>query len=126
MAFFGESQSYAVRFGGVGTTRDIEIMVVPLRRFGERLRGLLARPQPPENVGYLIQPCRQVHMFAMAYPLDVAYLDHDHTIITLRTLRPWTLGPWRAASAAVLEMRAGEIERLGLCEGMRASGMQRH
>lgn len=53
----------------------------------------------------------------MSYPIDVVHLDRAGTVIVVRTLPPWRLGPcvWRGVS--VVELAAGEAARLGLERG---------
>lgn len=84
----------------------------------ERARGLLARPEPKSGEALLIEPCSGIHTWAMAYPIDAAFLDHGGRI--LRVVE--RLSPWRFAACpgarAVLELASGEMARLGLRTGM--------
>lgn len=52
----------------------------------ERRRGL--RAFPDASVPLIIPDCRWVHSFGMRFPIDVAYLDVNDTIIAIRPLRP--------------------------------------
>jgi uncharacterized membrane protein (UPF0127 family) len=53
----------------------------------------------------------------MRFPIDVVFLDGERRIVAVRR----ALKPWRFAAAkgarSVLELPAGECERLGLAEG---------
>src|SRR5262249_56041136 len=59
-----------------------------------RLRGLLGTPTLPAGEGLWLKPCRQVHMFGMRYPVDVAFLDDEHRVVGLvPCLLPWRGSP---------------------------------
>lgn len=85
----------------------------------ERLRGLLARPEPDPDGGLLITPCRSIHMIGMLYPLDVVFLDCRGRVVSCkRRLLPMGFAVDRRA-VEVLELRSGSIDRLGIREQMR-------
>lgn len=84
-----------------------------------RFRGLIGRERPAAGEALLIEPCRQVHTLFMRYPIDVVHLSRDGEVLAVETLKPWRLGRWVLRSARVLELRAGEAERLGLALGVR-------
>ena len=53
----------------------------------------------------------------MRFPIDVVFLDSERRIVAVRrALRPWRLARAKAA-ASVLELAAGECDRLELAEG---------
>jgi uncharacterized membrane protein (UPF0127 family) len=85
----------------------------------ERARGLLGLPEPSPGTALWIVPCRAVHTVGMRYPIDVAFVDARGLVVHV------TLGlaPFRMArhgdAASVLELRAGECERLRLRVGER-------
>src|SRR5262249_47328564 len=85
-----------------------------------RLRGLLGTPTLPAGEGLWLKPCRQVHMFGMRYPVDVAFLDDEHRVVGLvPCLLPWRVSPKLRQATSVVEVPAGTLERLGLVEGVR-------
>ncbi len=86
--------------------------------FIARARGLIARPMPAPACGLLLQNTAAVHGFGMHYPLDLIFLDGQGMILQCRHLKPARLVACRGAHA-VLEMRSGEVGRLGLRSGMR-------
>jgi uncharacterized protein len=87
--------------------------------FFTRARGLLGRRELPPGEGMLIRPTSSVHTLGMRFPIDVAYLDRDLTVIKIaHRLRPWRISFRRRARAA-LELPAGECERLGIAVGDR-------
>ena len=83
-----------------------------------RLRGMLGRPEPEVGEGLLLEPSKAVHMFWMKYPLDVAFLDPDGRVVALYPeLRPWARSRVHRDARYALELRAGELERLGIEQG---------
>ena len=84
-----------------------------------RMRGLLGRKTLPAGEGILLRPASSVHMFFMAFAIDVVWLDRDLQVLGVRPeLRPWRTAGRRGARAA-LELAAGECERRGLLVGDR-------
>src|SRR5262249_57519345 len=72
-----------------------------------RLRGLLGTPTLPAGEGLWLKPCRQVHMFGMRYPVDVAFLDDEHRVVGLvPCLLPWRVSPKLRQAANVVEVPA--------------------
>jgi uncharacterized membrane protein (UPF0127 family) len=89
-----------------------------------RMRGLLGRRGLPRGHGLFIQPTWSVHTWFMRFPIDVVFLDRDLTVLKIRK----DMGPWRAAARfrarSVLELAAGECERLQLEVGDRLAFAQ--
>ena len=79
-----------------------------------RMRGLLGRSGLDEGEGMLITSAPSVMTFFMRFPIDVVFLDRQHTIVKIAH----TLVPWRTAGArkavASLELPAGRAVALGL------------
>ena len=86
--------------------------------FLARARGLLARPAVAPGCGLLLQGVNAVHGFGMRWAIDLVFLDRRGTIVRCGQLAPWQVARCAAASD-VLEMRAGEAERLQLQLGSR-------
>ena len=84
-----------------------------------RARGLLGRSELPVGEGLLIRPSFSIHTFFMRFPIDAVFLDRSGSVVDV----VGRLKPWRAATClrarAVLELAAGEAERLGLRFGER-------
>lgn len=92
----------------------------------DRCRGLLGRPAPGADEGMLIQPCSSIHTLGMRYPIDVVWLDRDHTIRKLvDNLRPGRFS-FCPGARAVLELGAGQIRRLALARGMQVKWSHDH
>lgn len=86
-------------------------------RWHERAVGLLLTPRLDDPVGLWISPCNAVHMIGMRYALDLAFVGRDGRILRLvQGLKPWRLATCRPAHA-VVELRAGLIDALGLQTG---------
>ena len=85
--------------------------------FAARFRGLMGVAALPAGEGLLLPRTRSVHTHFMRFPIDVVFLDDERRIVAIRP----ALRPWRMASAknarSVLELAAGECERVGLAAG---------
>src|SRR5262245_61559913 len=83
-----------------------------------RMRGL------PRGHGLLIEPTWSVHTWFMRFPIDVVFLDRDLTVVKIRRhMSPWR-GAARFRARSVLELAAGECDRLHLEVGDRLSFAQ--
>lgn len=82
-----------------------------------RARGLLGRDGI--DGALLLTPASGVHTFRMRFPLDVAYLDRNLTVLAVRTMRPGRLGRPRLRARHVLEAEAGAMARWDLRPGTR-------
>ena len=85
--------------------------------FGTRLRGLMGARSLAAGSGMLFPRTRSVHTHFMRFPVDVVFLDGENRIVSIvHRLRPWHGAASRGARS-VLELAAGECERLRLSEG---------
>ncbi|MDT0452444.1 DUF192 domain-containing protein [Streptomyces hesseae] len=82
-----------------------------------RTRGLLGRDT--FEGALLLTPATSVHTWHMRFPIDVAYLDHHLTVLTVRTMRPGRLGLPRIRARHVLESAAGAMAEWGVAPGAR-------
>ena len=82
---------------------------------GARRRGLLGRDSFAGAI--VLRPCRWVHTIGMRFPIDVAFLDADGTVIKTMQMHRRRIGipVWRAHS--VVEASAGAFARWGLRVG---------
>ncbi|MEU7132076.1 DUF192 domain-containing protein [Streptomyces sp. NPDC046261] len=84
-----------------------------------RTRGLLGRDSVEGAL--LLTPASSVHTFRMRFPIDVAHLSRDLTVLSVRTMRPGRLGAPRLRARHVLEAEAGAMARWGLLPGVRVA-----
>ena len=87
-----------------------------------RLRGLLGRPRMRDGEGLLLLDCDSVHTIGMAYPIDVAFLDAEGTVVrSLDHLDPCRVGLGGPEAVHALELPAGRLVRTGTGPGVRLS-----
>ena len=86
-----------------------------------RMRGLLGRSELPRGEGILLRPAGSIHMFFMRFPIDAVFLDREGTVVGVEPeLKPWRTAR-RKGAKSVLELPAGEAERVGLAPGVRVA-----
>lgn len=84
-----------------------------------RARGLLGRKSLPSGTGLLIRPSFSIHTLFMRFPIDAVFLDRSGSVVdVVRRLRPWRAAT-RLRARAVLELPAGEADRVTLRIGER-------
>jgi uncharacterized membrane protein (UPF0127 family) len=82
--------------------------------FWPRLRGLMGRASLSSGEGLLFPRTKYIHTHFMRFPIDVVFRDADGRVVAIeRDLRPWRLAR-RKEAADVLELPAGECDRVGL------------
>lgn len=81
----------------------------------DKRRGLLGRDG--FEGAFVIERCRWIHTIGMRFPLDVAYLDGDGTVIKVVTMCRNRLGFPVPAAAMIIEAEAGAFARWGLQVG---------
>jgi uncharacterized membrane protein (UPF0127 family) len=87
--------------------------------FWRRARGLLGRRSLTPGEGIVLRPEWSIHTFFMRFPIDVVFVDADQVVVKIvPRLRPWRTAVCRGAHE-VVELAAGECERLGLQAGNR-------
>ena len=90
--------------------------------FWTRGRGLLGRKSLPLGEGLVIESCRQIHMFFMAFAIDVLHVKREsptegEVTRVLHSIAPNRIGPWVRRSDYVIELPAGTAARNGTAEG---------
>ena len=92
----------------------------PAHTHWTRLKGLLGTRNLASGEGLWLKPCRQVHMFAMRYAIDVVFLNgEDRVVRIVHELAPWTISPLVSQAASVIELPAGSVVATGIGEGSR-------
>jgi hypothetical protein len=101
------------------TTADGRALLTDLRfarSMGTRMKGLLGRRSLDEGEGLAFRE-KSIHMLFMRMPIDAVFCDGDLTVVKVVA----NLAPWRFAGARnarfVLEIAAGDAERLGIVVG---------
>ena len=82
-----------------------------------RRRGLLGRDGV--DGALVLEPARSVHTVGMRFPIDVAYVDRDGTVLAVVTMAPGRLGRPRFRARCVVEAEAGQLDRWGIEPGVR-------
>jgi uncharacterized membrane protein (UPF0127 family) len=81
----------------------------------ERRRGLIGRPG---LIGaLLLERTRWVHTLGVRFPIDVAYLDGDGTVIKICRMSRFRIGMPVPRARRVVEAPAGTFARWELAEG---------
>ena len=83
----------------------------------ERMRGLLGRRS--YDGAMLLPRTRAVHTICMRFPVDVAWVSDDLTVMATARMARWRVGLPRRGCYGVLEASAGSFERWGLGVGDR-------
>ncbi|MDH3424872.1 MAG: DUF192 domain-containing protein [Gemmatimonadota bacterium] len=87
-----------------------------------RLRGLVARPAMRHGDGMLLLECGSVHTVGMHYPIDVAFLDAEGTVVRkIARLGPCRVGLGGPGAVHALELPAGRLDETGTGPGVRLS-----
>ena len=60
---------------------------------------------------------RTVHTLGVGFPLDVAFLSADLTVLRVARLKPWRVALGGPAARSVVEAEAGSLERWGVRVG---------
>ncbi len=85
--------------------------------FTLRLRGMIGRDFSSFDA-LLIQPCAEIHMMFMKYPIDAVFINSEGKIVRICThLKPWTLYIGAKRAKSVLELPAGKAEEWELFVG---------
>ena len=83
-----------------------------------RLRGLLGHKPLQSGEGLLLRGEKAIHTIGMGFAIDVLFLDRDGLVKhSIPTMTPLRLSPFVSASADVLELPAGTINRTGTAIG---------
>jgi uncharacterized membrane protein (UPF0127 family) len=78
-----------------------------------RFRGLMATnaSEFPPGSGLWINPSRGIHTFAMRFPIDALYLDHERYVIHIEEeLKPWRVAAIRIQASSILEVPVGTVQ----------------
>ena len=103
-----------VRLTNSRRDRELGARIAVADRWLARLRGMIGRPRPQPGEGLLLTPCRSIHMFGMRFPLDVAFLDANGTVVaTYPSLEPGSRTRWHRRALHALELPDGTLRDSG-------------
>jgi len=81
----------------------------------QRRKGLIGRDHLDGVL--VLRPCRQVHTFAMQFPIDVAFCDRYGFVLHISELRPGRISRFVLHSYFAIEASAGAFDRWQLHPG---------
>lgn len=103
------------RGASIDTRLDVEVAI----HFWERAIGLLGRKSLEKGRGLLLMPCASIHTCFMRFPIDVVFLgDAGRVTGRVTQVAPFRFVVAPAGTRSVLELAAGETERIGIREDM--------
>ena len=94
---------------------DVLASLEEARGASGRTRGLLGRDG--FEGALLLRPARSVHTIGMRFPIDVAYLDADGTVVKTIQMHRHRVGIPVHRARSVVEAEAGAFARWGLRVG---------
>ena len=113
-----------VRVVNLDTGKELAARAGVAASLWARGRGLLGRRSLPPDEGLVLEACRQIHMFFMAFPIDVLHVrrlspEEGQVTRVLHGIRPNRIGPWVWRSDYVVELPAGTAAATGTEAGHR-------
>ncbi|MFN8060500.1 MAG: DUF192 domain-containing protein [Vicinamibacterales bacterium] len=82
-----------------------------------RMVGLLRHTSLAEGEGLVLQPCSSIHTCFMRFPIDVAFVAVDGTVLhQVASMKPFRL-TWAAGAALAVELPAGTLGAHGVERG---------
>nr|WP_256490352.1 DUF192 domain-containing protein [Ideonella oryzae] len=106
-----------LRLDGQPTTEEIRLA----DRWWRRAVGLLATTQLERPSGLWLAPCAAIHTLGMRLTIDIVFVGRDGVVLkVVPRLRPGRMASCRGAHA-VLELREGLAQTLGLHPGRHVS-----
>jgi len=103
----------------INKTRQIEVLsnLEKADSFMSRLKGLLGKESIESGFGLMIEPCNSIHCFFMKFPIDVAFVGKDNTVLKIISeMKPFTASPIIFGAKFVIEAKATEFKDI-LFEG---------
>jgi hypothetical protein len=66
-----------------------------------------------------LEGARSVHTLGVGFPIDVAFLSSDLTVLRVASLKPWRMSLGGPGARSAVAAQAGSFERWGVREGDR-------
>lgn len=96
--------------------RPVAIRLIEVKGMLATMQGLLGRPDLPPGYGVMLK-AKEVHTVGMRFPIDTVYLTRRGLVLRVATMQPGKLGPVMLKARWIVELRAGEAQRLGIVAG---------
>jgi uncharacterized membrane protein (UPF0127 family) len=64
-----------------------------------------------------LEGARTIHTAGMKFPIDVAFLSDDLTVVRVARLKPWRVAVGGRQARSVVETEAGSLDRWGVRVG---------
>jgi uncharacterized protein len=77
----------------------------------------ILRGRPGCDGALLVDGVRSLHTAGMKFPIDVAFLSGDLTVLRVAHLKPWRLALGGRGTESAVAMGAGSLERWGVQVG---------
>ena len=88
------------------------------KKLRDRIFGLLGKPRLQDNEALIMHPCFLVDTFFMKYPIDVAFVNRNQTIVALyKNLKPYRMTGLHLTATQAIEWPQGTIEKWNLTVG---------
>jgi uncharacterized membrane protein (UPF0127 family) len=94
----------------------VAIRLVDAKGMLASMQGLLGQAGLPPATGLLLHT-KQVHTVGMRFAIDTVYLARTGEVLRVATMAPGRIGPLILKAKWILELAAGEAERLGVTPG---------
>lgn len=97
----------------------IPLRCITARSWWQRTRGLVGKPSWPPEQGFAIPDCRSIHTFGMRFAIDVLWINDQSIVVAIsKQVKPWQLRFGPIGTKACIELASGEIDRLGITNGI--------
>jgi uncharacterized membrane protein (UPF0127 family) len=77
----------------------------------------ILRERPGCDGALHVDGVRSLHTAGMKFPIDVAFLSGDHTVLRVAHLKPWRLALGGRGTESAVAMGLGSLERWGVRVG---------
>lgn len=82
--------------------------------YWKRFKGLLGQKEMPQNYALIINPCKQVHMFFMKFPIGAIFLNEQNAVIAKEQLKPWEVSKLQKKAKTIIETSPAKLELVEL------------
>ena len=85
-----------------------------------RMKGLIGRAELGQGEGLMLSPCQSVHMYGLAFPIDVLFLDDAYRVVAVyEELEPGNRTSTHQAARYAVKLPAGTVARAKVRTGQR-------